>query len=341
MSKISLPTVASGYNLQVINNNFSDIASELQSKVLYRDNPTGEPNVMENDLDMNSNDILNVNNIDILGSLRANGVSFSAINSAFVWRGPWNSLVSYATSDAVSLDGASYIAVTPNINSTPPSADWNLLAAAGVSGGVDLGVTTGVLAITQGGTGETTATAARLALGAADASAFSAFGYSFGSLLDAAAARTALGLVIGTNVPSVSGSGATGTWNINITGSAGYAASAGNGGVTSVNGMTGAVSISTGGVTTLNGAAGGIINTTQDTVGCYEALLYASTNSSLSPGTLYAGSSLRRNFSANTNSFDQVGVLTGGACSGTWRCMSPTTNSGGGTYSIGLFVRVV
>lgn len=43
---------------------------------------------------------------------------------------------------------------------------------------------------------------------------------------DAAAMRTTLGLVVGTNVPSPTGSGASGTWGINITGSAGSASTA-------------------------------------------------------------------------------------------------------------------
>ena len=59
MAKLNLSDVASGYNRQRINQNFQDIETELNDKVLYRNNPTGEPNQMENDLDMNSNDILN------------------------------------------------------------------------------------------------------------------------------------------------------------------------------------------------------------------------------------------------------------------------------------------
>jgi hypothetical protein len=96
---------------------------------------------------------------------------------------------------------------------------------------------------------------------------------------DAATARSNLGLVIGTNVPSPTGAGASGTWGINITGGAAtatnatnatnstfasnpasggsfitssniggqsvnFANTAGNGGVTSVNGSTGAVTVS-------------------------------------------------------------------------------------------------
>ena len=64
------------------------------------------------------------------------------------------------------------------------------------------------------------------------------------------AARTNLGVAIGTDVPSPTGTGASGTWGISITGNAATATSAttattaANGGVTSVNGSTGAVTVS-------------------------------------------------------------------------------------------------
>lgn len=60
MAKITLGDTVAGYNLQIINNNFDAIEAELQSKVLYRDNPAGEPNQMENALDMNGNRIQNL-----------------------------------------------------------------------------------------------------------------------------------------------------------------------------------------------------------------------------------------------------------------------------------------
>lgn len=60
MAKITLASTAGGYNLAQINTNQQLIADELNGKVLYRDNPTGEPNQMNNNLDMNSNRILNL-----------------------------------------------------------------------------------------------------------------------------------------------------------------------------------------------------------------------------------------------------------------------------------------
>ena len=60
MAKITLPSVASGFNLSTINSNFQTIADQLNNKVLYRNNPSSTPNQMFNNLDMNSRRILNL-----------------------------------------------------------------------------------------------------------------------------------------------------------------------------------------------------------------------------------------------------------------------------------------
>jgi hypothetical protein len=61
MAKITLDTITSSYSAtSLFQSNFTAIEDELNDKVLYRVNPVGEANQMENDLDMNSNDILNV-----------------------------------------------------------------------------------------------------------------------------------------------------------------------------------------------------------------------------------------------------------------------------------------
>lgn len=60
MSKIDLPTIKGGFNLSRINDNFDKIETALNEKVLYRDVPDGEPNQMENDLDMNGQRIYNL-----------------------------------------------------------------------------------------------------------------------------------------------------------------------------------------------------------------------------------------------------------------------------------------
>lgn len=60
MAKISLSNILSGFSLSKLNANFQALATELQDKVLYRDNPDGEPNSMAVNLDMDSNRILNL-----------------------------------------------------------------------------------------------------------------------------------------------------------------------------------------------------------------------------------------------------------------------------------------
>lgn len=63
MTKVTLPDITSGYNLSAINSNFQKIEDELNNKVLYRQTQDGEPNAMFENLDMNSNDVLNAGEI--------------------------------------------------------------------------------------------------------------------------------------------------------------------------------------------------------------------------------------------------------------------------------------
>lgn len=61
MAKITLSDITGNYGSQQLHNANSDaIEAEFNDKVLYRDNPEGEPNQMENNLDMNSNRIINL-----------------------------------------------------------------------------------------------------------------------------------------------------------------------------------------------------------------------------------------------------------------------------------------
>jgi len=77
VAKIDLPTISSGYaSNTTFNTTFTAIENEFQQKVLYRDNPTGEPNSMQNDLDLNSNDINNVKDITMTGDFTVDGVDY-------------------------------------------------------------------------------------------------------------------------------------------------------------------------------------------------------------------------------------------------------------------------
>lgn len=67
MSKIVLDSIVSGYDLSKINSNFQKLQTELNEKVLYRNAPTGEPNSLENDIDVNGKNILNVGSLSVEG----------------------------------------------------------------------------------------------------------------------------------------------------------------------------------------------------------------------------------------------------------------------------------
>jgi hypothetical protein len=75
MAKIVFNEVKNGNSLSTINGNFALIASEMQNKILYRNNPVGEPNAIITDVDLNGNDIINGGNITATG-LVIGGVDF-------------------------------------------------------------------------------------------------------------------------------------------------------------------------------------------------------------------------------------------------------------------------
>lgn len=60
MAKIVLNDVTNINSLSVINDNFDKLEDALQDKVLYRDNPVGEVNTVEQDIDLNGFRLLNI-----------------------------------------------------------------------------------------------------------------------------------------------------------------------------------------------------------------------------------------------------------------------------------------
>jgi hypothetical protein len=60
MAKITSDNISSGYaSTSALDANFDRIDTEFNDKVLYRNNPTGEANQMENDIDINGYRIIN------------------------------------------------------------------------------------------------------------------------------------------------------------------------------------------------------------------------------------------------------------------------------------------
>ena len=84
MAKINLGNIETGYaSTTALNNIFNTIENEFSQKVLYRANPLGEPNQMENDLDLNNNDLLNVGSMDV-ANFTVNGQDYVAqMNSIY------------------------------------------------------------------------------------------------------------------------------------------------------------------------------------------------------------------------------------------------------------------
>ena len=135
----------------------------------------------------------------------------------------------------------------------------------------------------------------------------------------AAAARTSLGLVIGTNVPSPTGTGASGTWAIAITGNAATATSATS--ATNAGTVTTLTAAQTG--TAIAGLSAGAIGS-YALLGCYiGAIGFGSTasGSSLYPAGFWKGSSDGTNGSPAANNGNAYQTATTPAVSGTWRCM--------------------
>lgn len=70
---IELDNIASGYSLGKVNTNFTRIAEALNDRVLWRQNIAGQPNAMQQDLDMNSFAVYNT------GAIRTNTLFINGV----------------------------------------------------------------------------------------------------------------------------------------------------------------------------------------------------------------------------------------------------------------------
>jgi len=125
MAKITLPSIASGYaTVTQLNTALDQIEAEFNNKVLYRNNPTGEPNQLENDLDMNSKNINNIGNINGIAASGLSDLSTYATAAA-------NSAIASAASAADSASSAndSLISANNSANSAISSSDSAATAA--------------------------------------------------------------------------------------------------------------------------------------------------------------------------------------------------------------------
>lgn len=128
MAKITFNRVVSNFGFKTaFNNLLGRIEQEFQDKVLYRNNPTGEPNSMSVDLDMNGKDLLNARKINATGLLVDGKDVYQVLNDALT--APNNSAVAAANAaaSAVSASNAASSAAeaatsASNAAATIPSA---------------------------------------------------------------------------------------------------------------------------------------------------------------------------------------------------------------------------
>lgn len=73
-----------------------------------------------------------LNSVTTLAAVYLNATQ--AASAGFTPRGAHSVIATYAPNDVVELNGSSYVALTQNINSVPPSADWMILASKGTVG---------------------------------------------------------------------------------------------------------------------------------------------------------------------------------------------------------------
>lgn len=140
MAKVTLTDLTSLANdtsaVNSINNNFQTVEDYINNNVLSRD--TGaEVNTMQNDLDMNSNDLLNVNSADMV-SLTLNGVAvtttlYDATVALIDTNNSWSAsqvgstLVDTSAGGATTLDFTIYqnfiLTLTSNITLSNPTTE--------------------------------------------------------------------------------------------------------------------------------------------------------------------------------------------------------------------------
>jgi hypothetical protein len=178
MSKIVLDNVESGFNLQKINSNFQKLEDELNNKVLYRVNPAGEPNSLENAIDFNNQDLLNVKDITLQGTTlslevaKAETAATNAINAANVATIEANEAFTFASTAGVSAANAGSSETAAGTSATTASTKASEAAASAVTAAASASgaVVSAASAATSASSASTSATNAAASASAAAAS---------------------------------------------------------------------------------------------------------------------------------------------------------------------------
>lgn len=161
MSKIVLNDVTNLNALSVINDNFDKLEQELQNKVLYRDNPEGEPNTLENDIDANGNSLYNVQDLTINGGFTVDGQDVGAYIGQAADAATDALASATAAANSATAAGISASSANADANSATASASTATTKASEASTSASNAATSASTATTQAGiatTGANTAT---------------------------------------------------------------------------------------------------------------------------------------------------------------------------------------
>ena len=132
MAKITIDDITSSFaSVTQLNAYFQQLEDELNDKVLYRNNPDGEPNTMENDLDMNSNDLLNGGE----GSFTTFFINGTQVTASQVVDAPDATQVSVTPAGDIASTNAQ--AALEELDSEKQPVDPTLTALAGLSTSAD------------------------------------------------------------------------------------------------------------------------------------------------------------------------------------------------------------
>jgi hypothetical protein len=160
--KITLPSVAGGYNLQLINENFQTIANELNTRVWYRNNTVGEPNTPAQDIDMNGKRLYNLPMPTSSSEPVTRGYADAYLGGTVT--SELNDLAAGVAADVILVDE---LATTATTQAGICITQANLAITAAGEAAASAAAITLPLSVASGGTGVTTALDARAALGAA------------------------------------------------------------------------------------------------------------------------------------------------------------------------------
>lgn len=169
MSKIVLNDVTNLNALSVINDNFDKLEQELQNKVLYRDNPEGEPNTLENDVDANGNSLYNIQDLTIIGSFTVNGLDIEEVITEATQGIEDNAL---AAQNSATAAGASAASALSSANAAA-SSEANALASENAAAASESNAASSATAAASSATASASSasTANTAALGAINAAA--------------------------------------------------------------------------------------------------------------------------------------------------------------------------